>query len=68
MLKLQIAYGMIVALYCAEDGSNNKSLRKLLSECQTNELIRQQLETGMDNMLLWLFLSGRMPDEEAYLT
>lgn len=61
---------MIVVLYYAdsEGVSTNKSLRKVLSECQENVLIRKQLETGMDNLLLWLFLSGRMTEEETYLT
>lgn len=58
---------MSLILNNAEDSSKNKALRKVLSECQENAQLRQQLETGMDNLLLWLFLSGRMPDEEQYL-
>ena len=61
---------MIVILYYADsEGANaNKSLRMVLSDCQEYERIRKQLETGMDHLLLWLFLSGRMTEEETYLT
>ena len=36
VLKLQIAYAMLVVLYQAEDAMGGKTLRKVLSECQGN--------------------------------
>lgn len=59
---------MVVILYSSEDVTGSKSLRKVLSECQENVLARQQLEQGMDHLLLWLFLSGRNQEEETYLS
>ena len=59
---------MILILSAAKDKQANQSLRQLLSECQERIEIRQKLETGMDNLLLWLFMSGRKQEEEQYLS
>lgn len=68
VLKLQIAYSMILILTFAETSSGSPSLKKVFNDCSENVAMRDQLETGMNNLLLWLFLSGRLSGEETYLS
>ena len=58
---------MVLILNFAEDSSGSVALKKVLTDCQHSIHDQCMLETAMDNLLLWLFLSGRLNDEEAYL-
>lgn len=58
---------MITIVKNVQDGKQTSSLRSVLTECQDNFTFRQEFETGMDSLLLWLFLNGRMAEDESYL-
>ena len=68
VLKLKLANAMITIVKNVMDGKQTNSLRTVLSECQDNVSFCEELKTSMDNLLLWLFLSGRASDEELYLS
>ena len=65
--RLQIASDMILICLRSRNAQNKLVIQDLFTQCQTSEETRNGIATAFDQIISWLFLSGRAEDEEKEL-
>lgn len=68
VMKMQVVSDMLLVCKRAVSASTKRlALVDLFTLCQTDAPARKQISRSFDNLLAWLFLSGRLEDEEKEL-
>lgn len=68
VMRLQIVSDMLmICKRAVSTVSKRLAVIDLFTQCQTDEAARKTIAVAFDKLISWLFLSGRMDDEEKEL-
>ena len=67
IMRLQVVSDMLLICKRATSADQRSALQDLFTQAQTKSSMRADIQQVFDNLISWLFLSGRLDEEEKEL-